>query len=115
MTTQRLVPYATYQHLDEKSTTDTNTTAKMSTIDKNREASATNGETRSSAGWVSQAAIDEVFGEKEKKPVTIKIKKPGPKLVKPGNWKEPEVEGGIYAYILSTAASSLQGDRREEG
>ncbi|KAI9659394.1 MAG: hypothetical protein M1821_001652 [Bathelium mastoideum] len=43
--------------------------------------------------WVSQEAIDEVFSEKEKKPTTIKIKKPAPKLVKPGNWKEPEFEG----------------------
>ncbi|KAF2228903.1 SCA7-domain-containing protein [Viridothelium virens] len=65
----------------------------MASDTASRKTPATNGEAKQNSGWVTQAAIDEVFTEKEKKLTTIKIKKPGPKLVKPGNWKEPEFEG----------------------
>ena len=66
------------------------------------------------SGWVSQGAIDEVFSEKEKKPITIKIKKPGPKLVKPGNWKEPEAEGGMYYWRAFSCAQLMSSHRGEE-
>ncbi|KAI9711983.1 MAG: hypothetical protein M1820_001691 [Bogoriella megaspora] len=65
-----------------------------------------NGQSEHSSSWVTQAAIDEVFTEKEKKTTTIKIKKPGPKQAKPGNWKETEIEGEAKKNDESTQRAS---------
>jgi len=46
-------------------------------------------------GLVSASTYDSIFTDDEKKPAKeVKIKKPGPKQTKPGNWKESEIITG---------------------
>ncbi|OCL13454.1 SCA7-domain-containing protein [Glonium stellatum] len=45
----------------------------------------------SKQGLVDPSIYKEVFSEKDKKPITIKLKKSAPKQTIPGNWKESEI------------------------
>ncbi|CAI6337279.1 unnamed protein product [Periconia digitata] len=49
-----------------------------------------NGAARKPKGFVHTGAIKDGLGEKEKKGLVLKIKKPMPKPSTPGNWKESE-------------------------
>ncbi|KAF2100750.1 SCA7-domain-containing protein [Rhizodiscina lignyota] len=61
-------------------------------------------------GIVSDAVYDKLFSEEDKKPAKIKIKKPGPKQTKPGNWKDSEIitESGSESKDAQKDGSAVQ-------
>lgn len=60
--------------------------------------------TQTKHSLVDSAVYDKISTEEDKKPLTIKLRKPGVKQTKPGNWKESEVLG---TYTMAAPPTAL--------
>jgi hypothetical protein len=55
----------------------------------------------SKPGLVDTGLVKAALGEKERKPLTIKVRKPAPKPSIPGNWKESDAISTLYPVHVS--------------